>query len=274
MKILVPTDFSPLARVALNFAVAMGKKLNAEIYLLHTVYLDAHAHTMAAFKSERIIEAMIENARVDFIRLLEDIDATHSGVPSITTHVIRNDYVEDSVEDFSQQHNIDYIILGTKGATGMKKVLMGSNAVSIIKRCRKPVITVPENATFNEIKTLVYASDLEDVNRELRILISFAEVFNSHIHLVHVDQKGILNEALISEMEQKLRGLCLYPQFTIKTFQNISVQHALEKYIASIDADMLAMFTHKTGFFESLFGKSVTNEMAFHSTVPLLSVKK
>ncbi|OFY84093.1 MAG: hypothetical protein A3F72_19635 [Bacteroidetes bacterium RIFCSPLOWO2_12_FULL_35_15] len=66
MKILLPTDFSKLSKVAVHYAAKLAKKLNAEIVLLHAVFIDAPPRAQAALKINQILEAMVDNAKQDF----------------------------------------------------------------------------------------------------------------------------------------------------------------------------------------------------------------
>lgn len=274
MKILLPTDFSKLSKVAVRYAAELALKINAEIVLLNVVFINTPPRAQAALKTQQIIDAMIENARQDFEHLIIEIKEEVGDKINISYKIQAGYPVENIVETFVKHNNIDLIIMGTKGAGGLKRVLIGSNAAAVISNSSIPVITVPEHARFNNVKHIVYASDLLDINKEIGLLIQFANFFNSSIHLLHIVPPDSKDEIDKIKIKNDLVSKYNYPKINVHISVNDDVKEAIDEYIAEVKADLLAMFTHKLSFFEKLFGKSVTREMAFHSWIPLLSIKK
>lgn len=274
MKILVPTDFSKLSKVAIHYASKLAKKLNAEIILLHVVYIDGPPRAQVALKTSQIIDAMVDNAMQDFAELTKEIKQEIGSKINISYKIVAGYPVEDVIDTFARNNNIDLIIMGTKGATGLTKVLIGSNATAVISRSDIPVITVPEFARFKNIKHIVYASDMLAINKELKMLIKFSQLFDSTIHLLHIISPTSKKKNDIIKIKNDLINQYNYQKISVHISLNEDVKDAIDEYIADIGADMLAMFTHKPTFFEKLFGKSVTREMAFHNRIPLLTYKK
>ena len=182
--------------------------------------------------------------------------------------------VEDVIETFVQHNNIDLIIMGMKGSSGLKKMLIGSTAAAVMGNSHIPVIIVPEHSPFKTIKNIVYASDMIAISKEIKILVQFAKLFNSSIHVLHIvstiSKKKIDTVRIKSDLISKFK----YPHISFKIAMNDDVINAIDKHITDVKADVLAMFTHEPTFFEKLFGKSVTREMAFHSWIPILAIKK
>lgn len=268
MKILVPTDLSDLSKVAVHYAIKISEVLQAEIILLNILHIDS-SNAQVAVKSSQIIEAMHLRATQDFSKFTEQVEQEIKHKIKISYKIIEGDPLEDAVEAFSKENDIKLIIMGTKGAGGLKKILMGSNATAIIGRSSIPVITVPENARFSPIKNIVYASDFQALEEELETLMDFARQFNSAIHLLHILPPGSTNEtSRVNTLKDK------YPSIHVYMAKSDNMEEAIDEYIARIQADLLVTFTHDLNFFEKLFGKSITRELAFHSRIPLLSLKK
>lgn len=274
MKILLPTDFSKLSKVAAHYAAKLAKKFNAEIILLYAVFINAPPRAQSALKTNQILDAMADNAEMEFISLINELKQEIGGKINIGYKIIKGYPVKDVVETFAHHNNIDLIIMGTKGASGLTKVLMGSNATAVIGNSNIPVISIPEHARFRHIKHIVYASDLLAVNREVKTLIQFAQLFNATIHVLHVISSNSTDKFDSIKMQDGLINNNNYPQISVQITVNEDIEAAIDEYLADINADMLAMFTHTPTLFEKIFGKSVTREMAFHSWIPLLSIKK
>jgi nucleotide-binding universal stress UspA family protein len=272
MKILIPTDFSKLSKVAVHYAVKMAKKLDSEIILLNVVFVSATPRVMVAVKVKAIEDIMVDNAKQDSIQLIEELKAENSGKLNISYEIIKGHPVEDVVVSYAIHKNIDLIIMGTKGATGLTKVLVGSNATAVINNSDIPVITIPEFARFNNLKHLVYATDFLNLNKELKMILPLAQLFDATIHVLHIvsseSRKNINAKTVVDKLQIK------YPKITFQVSINDDILEGIDEYLADTKADMLAMFTHEVTFFEKLFGKSLTRQMAFHTWMPLLTIKK
>lgn len=274
MKILLPTDFSKLSKVAVLYAAKLAKKLNAEIVLIHAVFINSPPRAQAALKTNQILDAMIDNAKQDFEYLTNEVKQEAGNKIGISYKIVKGYPVEDVIETFAHNNDIDLIIMGTKGASGLIKVLIGSNATAVIGNSNIPVIAVPEHARFNNIKHIVYASDMLALNKEVKTLIQFAQLFDSFIHILHIVSSNSKKKIDKIKIQNDLISKYNYPHISVHVLLNDDIVEAIDEYIADVKADLVAMFTHKPTFFEKLFGKSVTREMAFHSWIPLLAIKK
>ena len=272
MKILIPTDFSKLSKVAVHYTVKMAKKLDAEIVLLNVIFLSAPPRAMVAVKVRAIEDVMVDNAKQDSIQLIEELKAENKGKLNISYEIIKGHPVEEVVVSYAIHNHIDLIIMGTKGATGLTKVLLGSNTTAVINNSDIPVITIPEFARFNNLKHIVYATDLLNLDNELKMILPLAQLFNATIHMLHIvsseSKKKINTKTIVDKLQIK------YPKVTLQVSINDDILEGIDEYLADTKADMLAMFTHEVTFFEKLFGKSLTRQMAFHTSMPLLTIKK
>ncbi|MFO0479045.1 MAG: universal stress protein [Bacteroidota bacterium] len=272
MKILIPTDFSKLSKVAVNYAAKMAMEFDAELVLLNVVFLDAPPRASMSLKS--VEEVMRNNAEIDSVQLISELKVQYKGRLNITHKIIMGNLVEDIVENYAVHNSIDLIIMGTKGATGLEKYIIGSNAAGVVSNSSIPVITVPEHARFNGLKHIVYATDMWDLNIEAKALVPLAQLFNSTIHIVHIIEPNSKKNIEIKTITTDLISELNYTKIKFKVVINDDIINGIDEYIADIKADMLAMFTRELTFFEKLFGKSVTRQMAFHSWIPMISFKK
>ncbi len=181
--------------------------------------------------------------------------------------------VEDMIETFVTENGVDLIVMGTKGATGLKKVLMGSDATAVIDNSSVPVISIPENAAFKQIKKIAYASDLYNLHEEIKTVAMFARLFDATVQVLHVLPEDSAKK-IDKNMQADLFKITNYQKISYHVLRNDNVADALNTYITDEQIDMLAMFTHKLDFYEKLFGKSVTRQLAFHADVPLITFNK
>jgi len=273
MKILIPTDFSKLSKVAVHYAATIAKKLKAELVLLNVIFINAPPRAAVAMKVKTIEDAMADNAKQDSIQLINELKKENKNL-NVSYEIIRGYPVEDVVEVYAKHHEIDLVIMGTKGASGLTKVLIGSNAAAVINKSTIPVITVPEHARFNGIKRIVYSSDMHETVPEMQTLIPFARLFGAAIFILHVMPVNSKRKIDIVKIKKDIISKFDFKDVSIHVSINNEIADGIDEFIADVKADMLTMFTHDLTFLEKLFGKSVTREMAFHTGIPLLTIKK
>ncbi len=271
-KILVPTDFSEPSKVAVLYAARMAKKLDAEITLLAVVNVNPASQTV--MKMQRLEEVMVEGAQDDANQLMEEIKDKIEGGVVITFQWITGFPVHEKIERFVLENEMDMIVMGTQGATGLKKVLIGSNAAAVIDNSSVPVIAVPNDAHFEAINKIVYATDLVNVNEEIKTIGMFASLFDASIYVLHVQASDATKKVDIEEATADLKKQAKYENITFTITQNNHVAEAVEAFAIQEKADLLVMFTHKLDFYEKLFGRGLTRELAFHGHVPLLTFNK
>ena len=273
MKILIPTDFSPLSKVAVLYAVKLGKKLKAELVILNVVNLDS-SPGRGILNVKYLEDKLTENAVEDSAQLISEIRSEIKGKINITSQVVKGYPVENVVTNYAQHSDIDLIVMGTKGATGLKKILLGSNAAAVINKSNIPVIVVPEFARFTNLKDIIYATDILNLKNELKTVVSFAKDFNATVHILHIVSPAAQSKLDIKQTVAKLTKAMEYKKITVTVSLHEDAAEGIDQYVIKHKADMLAMFTHKLDFYEKLFGKSVTRQLTFRAQVPLITFNK
>lgn len=271
MKILIPTDFSLLARKAAEYAVSLSANIDAEYILLHCDNVPRPSYSFVN-KLDDILrqEAMkTANELADSVRQSTGINA------KITCDFTFGDPIE-VLEKYSQEHDVDLIVMGTKGETVIQNQIFGSVAAGVLEHISCPTIFVPSNAeSTNRPERIAFATDLTNVDEEIEELIAFAQFFNATIDVVHV-YPDMIDPSTFDEEATKLELIAKtsYPQITFNAVMDSDIIAGLDKFVESDHPDLIAMFTYKTGILEYLFNTSYTEEMTMHSKTPLLIMRK
>lgn len=269
-KIVVPTDFSAVAQSALNVAVSIAKKANAELHLLHVVHvpvIDPYtpAETINTIKEEEEKVAQQELAKLAIS--LEGIKAQ--------IHV-KLGFAVDEIVNFAEENSADLIVMGTTGASGVEEVLLGSNASGVAKRSRVPVLSIPDEMKEFATNDIVYATDLEKNDIDVvKRLVAFAKLFDSSFHVLHVhnDEMDFSHD----NPETIFRDLVENTGYGALSFHQIdgeNTRDSINKFISTMPCDILALATHHRSFFGKLFHSSLTKKMVNHSHIPVLSYYK
>jgi len=261
MNILLPTDFSDNADKACDIAFKLAAYNNGTVSILHAYDLPYSDRSM----STSLLEVMKENAEKNMANFAQKVKEKYSGKFKTT---VRLGNPIRLIHDQSEQEDIELVVMGTKGASGIEEVLIGSNAASVIQNTNKPVLIIPPNANLEKVKRIVFASDLDPKVREkpLQRLAAFAKVLGASIDIVHVqNEKGVPHGArdfyssILKDVEH---------EYTIIRSEN--VEQAIIKEAAKENADIVAAINKRYGFFEGIFHRSMTSKLAYHTTLPLL----
>lgn len=267
MRIVVPTDFSQCSKKAIQFAVAFARQVGAELILLHV--LPDIGPSLGTLPTTHLKKDMLEWTKNEFNGLAAEIQAEDLGV---THQVAYGAAVEKVMSSFIEINDIDLIIMGSHGASGLKKVLLGSNTVDVINHSSLPVIVVPEPVPIVPITHLVYASDLKHLKEEAKSLTPFARLLKAAIKVIHVPPLQYLEHLNTGRILDFLKNETGYPSIEMVLIEGEEVLSSIEQYVAASRGELLAMFTHHTSFLEQLFSKSITREIAWHHTIPLLVI--
>ena len=270
-NILVPIDFSEPSKAAGQYAIQMAEILKAKIHLL---FVQDSVPERVAFRNtqqwstiilENDMEAgkpWVEDLKSQASDRVEIVFASKTGWPIFTV-----------IEHYAADHHIDLIVMGSKGASGIKSVILGSVAASVISHSSVPVIVVPLHYVFKGIKSIVYATDMEHLDLQIDKVNEFARAFDAKLHIVHVLPEGAVEETPTStEFNQIKRISTTHEHFHV--FKSIPVAKAIEEYVKKEEGDLLVLFTHKLDFFEKLLQTSVTRILASQKQIPILTFIK
>jgi nucleotide-binding universal stress UspA family protein len=270
VNILVPTDFSDLSKIAVQYAVRIANKLGGNVTLLHVIDLGQKLKATLRMKtnSREAVKAIQHNFDSMVAQVSENIEIRKP----IMCRIAEGRYFGDTVLKESRKLRSGLIVMGTRGASGLKKAVLGSNTATLIGESHIPVLAVPEQAEFKTFRNVIYATDMKNLDSELGILMPYIERFGSTVHVFHIVENGSQIEEAESRIEAVIKKSGYKNIVTLVTL-NTDVDDAIEHYISVANADLLAMFTHEPTFFEKVFDKSITRKMAFHSKIPLLAFK-
>jgi nucleotide-binding universal stress UspA family protein len=272
LQIAMLTDFSPLSEVALQFGARMSQNIDAEYTILNVVRLDGLPKSNIRMKT--IEKSIHEIAQLEGEQLVEKIRKVAKPGTKIHFKALKGHTVGDAIHRYTVKHKVDLVVLGSQGASSLKKLRLGGTAVSVIEMSKAPVLAVPKFAGVWSFKNVVYASDLTNVEKELETIIPFAKQFNSRIRMVHVvpavDKRMELRRQWVERKIQEAK----YPEISFDLLIDDNIPEAIDKFIREHKVDVLTTFTHELSLYDKLFGLSVTRTIAYQGNIPLLAFKR
>lgn len=270
VNILVPTDFSPLSKIALKYAIKIANRLNGNVTVLHIITISRPIRLSMRAKMKALDQDLIISAEEDLEKLIKTFSEQYKSSQPLKSQVVRGAHFTTTLMKEARRLRSGLVVMGTRGASGLTKAVLGSNTTSVIEVSHVPVLAVPEHAEFKGFRNVVYASDLRHLEKELEILIPYLEKLGSTIHLIHIVPNGKDVETIEAKIESVLQKFAYKNLVTLILVDN-NIDAAIDQYVEVSKADMLAMFTHELSFYEKLLDKSMTRKMAFHSKIPLLA---
>ncbi|MFZ5999402.1 MAG: universal stress protein [Bacteroidota bacterium] len=267
LKILILTDFSPLSKMAIHYALKMGNHLEAEFTILNVVRLDGVPKSNLKWK--QIEKSHFAVAEEEGAKLLKGKTKSPLSFKAVKGHT-----VTDAIRRYTEKNYTNLVVMGSQGASQLKKFRLGGTTVSVIDAIYSPVMAIPKLAEFKNFKNVVYATDLQNVEKELEMIVPFAKIFDSRIHMVHVVtaiDKQIEQEKKFAEVLIEKSG---YTKIDFKLIIDDDISQAIDQYIKETKSDLLTTFTHELNLYEKLFGLSVTRKLAYQGNIPLLAFKR
>jgi nucleotide-binding universal stress UspA family protein len=274
MKTIVcPTDFSKISTQAIEYASAIGNDFKSEVILLHvyeapTLYSDL---PMEAIRNQE--EDYKTNAKDKLEKLVLKLKKKYKDV-NFETHLIEGERALE-INSFAKKRNADMIVIGKTSESKIKRLLLGSTAAAIIGKSDCPVLCIPPDNEFKQIKKIVFATDLHEDNiGSAHSITSFAAHFNAEIIFVFVDDEHMIHsDEKINEMTQKIKKRIKYPKMSGYISKSTSISKGIEYFLEKNKADLLVMFTHSRHFPGSVFNQSVTKIISYKTKIPLLALK-
>lgn len=138
-RILCPTDFSPTARRAIDYAIVMAKAMGAEIVLLHVI--PDMGYPMRSFGTVSAFPNLREEIHKRGAEELAELTASLGTDVKIATE-LRDGASHHAIIDCAKDIAADMIVIGTHGHTGIKHMLLGSTAEKVVRSAECPVLTV------------------------------------------------------------------------------------------------------------------------------------
>lgn len=264
-KILVPCDFSDPAVQAFKFAVDIANQSNGEIILLHVIELPVMHDTvlMPTLNFEQAFLAdMKANAEKNFTKMKSK---WAKDGPKVTSFVEYGP-ITSTVDQFLKDKKVDLVVMGTKGASGFKEFLVGSNTEKIVRWSDVPVISVKKTIKGSAVKNIVFPNALlveeETLTMKVKDLQAF---FKATLHVVYFNTPA--NFRRDTETRAKLQAFAkryMLKNYTINVYNDLSEEAGLANFSHEVGADMIAMATHGRRGLNHLMSGSIAEDVVNH----------
>ena len=266
--ILLPTDFSSSAHNAIKYALSLWADEPVKFLLLNAYYL--------IHSSQEMLISVEDILRDNSIRMLQKeltfIDSQDADHPVEIEALSRGGDPIKVIKKVIIERAVDIVVMGTKGATGLKEKLIGSNTAKMISKTRCPVIIVPDNVTYHQPKKIAFAVKMDHQKGldGLEPLVAISQKYQSQVLFLNVaSPQGRLSK---EQIWQKLsfNGHLKKIEYTFHMVEDDRVIDGINDFIKSNKVDLLVVVPGDDNLVHRLFNPSISKSLALHSKIPLL----
>lgn len=271
-KILVPTDFSKGSEEALKVAAQLAKRYNSELHVMHMIELPFDMVDPMHETSE-LPEAMffMKMAHRNFEAFLdkdylEGVDVKEA---------IQNNNAFEGIIDSAHKKDIDLIVMGSRGASGFKEMVIGSNTEKVVRTSDVPVLVIKKEDANFKMNNIVFACEFtEEYKKSFMKAISFAKTANASMHLLMVNTPSGFMTTSEAELRMNtfLEGVSI-GEYTLNIYNDLSIEKGILNFGNSINADVIAMSTHGRKGLSHFFNGSISEDLVNHAKRPVVTFK-
>lgn len=275
-KILVPTDFSQPSENALEAAASIAREHNSEIILLHMMGLSDAVIT----KSERqeVFKAMY------YMRLaeqrFEELMSRDYLQGIQVTDTVHNYTVFSEINDIAKEMDVDLIVMGSHGASGLREVFVGSNTEKVVRTSEIPVLVIKHPVKDFSPKLGVFACDfLENSIGPYQRAKRVFDLLDMKMQLLYVNLSGDFRST--REIEKRILKFLtdagddnpLKTLNDVVQYNDYSVEAGIFAYSQVANADLIALPTQGRQGLAHFFSGSIGEDVVNHSDLPVMTFK-
>ena len=273
-SVLLPTDFSENSWNAIEYALEFLKREPCVFYLLHVNTMsNAILNDPTYISTEDVIEEVyVKPAKTKLHRLLKKISKISNRSNHRFYSVVDYGFFIDAIRRQVEEKNIDLIIMGTKGATGLKRIVIGSNAGDVVVKVKCTTLVVPENAIYDGLGEIAFPTDFSTYNNfnTLKPLVELIEERDSKLSVLHVNKMG----TELSEEQENGKDFLqnLFSEYNHKFFflSNNKLEDAVQCFTESREVDMIAMVAKNLNYFQQILFHTRVENITYHTNIPFL----
>lgn len=277
-KILIPTDGSDLGDYAYDIAHRIAQKTGSEICALSVVSAPAGV----LYDKEGNVKM---DGAEDLSGLFEQRETAQEKLkqwlidkPDVKVAKVKIGHINQDIVEYIQKEQIDLVIMGTAGASGMEEWLRESHTESVVRNSPTPVLSLKCDRSGDPIQDMLILNDFKEKKAmDLSMVKTLRTVFNARLHLLKINTpKDFESNSAIKEDMKAFAELNDLEDVTYHVYCDESVEKGIINFSGETGIDFLAIGTNQRKGFGRLFKHSISEGLVNHLWQPILtfSLKK
>lgn len=275
MNILLPTDFSENAWNAISYAIDFFEPVKCNFYLLYVNRIDNFMAGDSSYipTADQIDDLYIKPSKTRLRALLKKISENHTTNNKHNFYTITEyAFLLESIRKHIEEKKIDMIVMGTKGASGLKKYIIGSNTGDVITKVNCTTLVVPEDAKYSPLKEIAFPTDF-NLSYHLETLEPITDILKTlkaNLRILHIHKKdSVLNTDELASKDLLTDYFEEY-QPTLHFLTNRKVEDAIQCFVESRNINLIAMVAKNLNYFQSILFHSKVEKITYHTEIPFL----
>jgi len=272
--ILIPVDFSEESLVAIDYAKLIAPMYKAEIHLIHVIEGKNPILKLISDSDRPKIEKKIKETLENIIESI-----TFEGVTEASFSVEKGNFIDEFLKK-RKLLDAKLIIVGTTGSKDIRKKIIGSNALRIIREAQCPVISIKSKNIFRKIGNIILPLDTSKVTKQkVEHATLFAKYFNATVHLVSVEtgDNFIESDTAIQQLEEtseyfENENVPCSIKLLKAPSSNSKIAKAILEYAGEMNADIIMIMTRQESKSEQFYVGSLAKEIIHKANIPVYSV--
>ena len=275
--ILIPTDFSEHSENALKAAALIANHQNAKLLVVH----------MAGIKEASLIKDKDQNFEetMFYIRLAEKNFAEFLDKPYLkdlsVTQIIKKHANFSEINDVIIENNVSLVVMSSHGTSGLQEILIGSNTEKVIRFSDVPVLVIKEVESVYKMGVGVYTSDFSEESIEAyKTAKEFFKEWQTAMKMVYVNPTGRkfknsreLDQMLTDFFTKAGEKNILECKESVTIYSEHSIEEGIFNFSKDINADFIVIPTHARKGIAHILKGSLSEDVANHSMIPVLTIK-
>ncbi|MCK0159246.1 universal stress protein [Allomuricauda sp. F6463D] len=269
-NILLPTDFSENSIQALKYAQTLFAFKECNFYLL---YVGTLLDTQKDESTFQLDSESIVSTKTKLTDLVKNIRRSNAETNHSFFALHEYGFFIPTIKKHLEEKNIDLIVMGTKGASGIKEKVLGSNAGDVITKVQCNTLVVPAQAELSKPREIAFPTDF-NIFYSLEILRPMEEMIRlgkAHFRIMNALKVGdVLNEEQEKNKEHLLDFMEeTFPEtHSFHTITNQKVKSAIQCFVESREIDMMIMVAKNLNFIQQILFDSIVEQLSFHTKIP------
>ncbi|RDY58035.1 universal stress protein [Flagellimonas nanhaiensis] len=272
-NILVPTDFSENSKNALKYSQILFNSLECNFYILFVgTLLDSQTNSFGVLPKLNNDEPK-EDAKERLADLVDGFKKQNTNGKHHFYPLLEFGFFVPTIRKQLEEKDIELIVMGTKGASGLKEKVVGSNAGDVITKVQCNTLVIPNDVEFHLPQEIAFPTDFNIFYSHyiLRSIEEMLEVGSGKLRIMNAIRNG---DGLSIEQETNKEYLFDYleesfqERFSFHTVTNKNVKSAIQCFVESRDVEMIIMVAKNLNFIEQILFDPIVEKISFHTKIP------
>lgn len=275
-KILVPIDFSENSIIAARYAREIALENQDELVFLHVYTRHVNKYANFMVHGEHIVDPTIKESEEQLNQLVGVVKEKWPTL--VISQLFDEGILAEVISKETARNQYKVVVMGTKGASGLESVLIGSNTYDVIRDSQTPILAIPANATAYKKDTIALLTNFKP--GELEVLKQAIPVFGSKFHLllIHINKQEVDIKILDKKLTEWIDNIITETgiddvSYTVKNRSHFAnspekIANGIQTMIRDENIDIILITKSRKTFFQNLFNENIIKEMAMGIVIP------